>query len=260
MSDGHDHLLARLHLKAVFPTLAALVRLDQGAQSLIAGQRFGVRLRTRSGLSTRIDFLDGEAQVDSQTSGYRAIELLFLTDRQLNRTFSGSGFSLPIPVGGFARLSRLRIFSKLTARLHRVLTTSPRQPVDRKLLDIHADLLMGKLIPSAIAQLVSFDALCRRWLAPYSNKLVQFEVTGVGSSWICFREDGAVYAAGASAELPDVIIAFRDRDVALAAIHGNLDTLGALGKGQMTVRGLIPLADALDRVLDRLGLLLKEGQ
>jgi hypothetical protein len=260
VSDGHEHLLARLHLKAVFPTLAALVRLDQAAQSLIAGQHFGVRLRTRSGLSARIDFLDGEAQVNSPASGQRAIELLFLTDRQLNRTFSGTGFSLPIPVGGFARLSRLRIFSKLSARLHRILTTTPRPPMDQKLLDIHADLLMGELIPSAIAQLVRFDAACRGWLAPYSGKLVQFEVVGVGASWIRFREDGAVYASGASGELPDVIIAFRDRDVAVAAIHGDLDTLGALGKGQMTVRGLIPLADALDRVLDRLGLLLKEGQ
>jgi hypothetical protein len=219
-----------------------------------------VRLRTRSGLSTRIDFLDGEAQVDSQISGQRAIELLFFTDRQLNKTFSGTGFSLPIPVGGFARLSRLRIFSKLIARLQRVLMTSPRRPLDQKLLDMHADLLMGELIPSAIAQLVSFDAPCRRWLAPYSDKLVQFEVVGVGASWIRFREDGAVYASGEPGELPDVIIAFRDRDVAVAAIHGDLDTLAALGNGQMTVRGLIPLADALDRVLDRLGLLLNEGR
>lgn len=260
MSEGHDHILARLHLKAVFPTLAALVRLDQGAQSLVVGQQFGVRLRTRSGLSARIDFLDGEAQVDSQTPGDRAVELLFLTDRQLNRMFSGTGFSLPIPVGGFARLSRLRIFSKLAARLHRILTTSPRQPVDQKLLDIHADLLMGELIPAAIAQLVSFDAHCRDWLAPYTDNLVQFEVVGVGSSWIHFQADGAVHASGPSEKSPDVIIAFRDRDVALAAIHGDLDTLAALGKGQMTARGLIPLADTLDRVLDRLGHLLKQGR
>ena len=260
MSDEHDHILARLHLKAVLPTLATLVRVDHRAQSLIAGQQFGVRLRTRSGLSTRIDFLDGEAQVDSQIFGDRAIELLFLTDRQLNRTFSRTGFSLPIPVGGFARLSRLRIFSKLAARLHRILTTSLRQPVNQKLLDIRADLLMGELIPSAIAQLVSFDPPCRRWLTPYMGKLIQFEVVGVGSSWIRFQKDGAVYASGSSGELPDVIIAFRDRDVALAAIHGDLDTLGALGKGQMTVRGLIPLADTLDRVLDRLGRLLNEAQ
>ncbi len=60
--------------------------------------------------------------------------------------------------------------------------------------------------------------------------------------------------------MPDVIISFRDRDVALAAIHGDLDNLGALGKGQMTIRGLIPLADALGRVLDRLDFLLKKGR
>jgi len=258
VSDGDDHILARLNLKAVLPTLASLVRLDHRAQSLIAGQRFGVRLRTRSGISTRIDFLDGEALVDSELSVTRPVELLFLSDRQLNKMFSRTGFSLPILVGGFARISTLWTVSKLGARLHRVLTSSLQEPVDRKLLDIRADLLMGNLIPSAIAQLVSFDAPCRQWFAPYVGRSVQFEIVGVGSSWIRIQKDGAVYASGSCAELPDVTIAFRDRDVALDAIHGELDTLGALGKGQMVVRGLIPLADTVDRVLDRLGLLLSE--
>ena len=260
MSIGYDHLLARLHLKAVFPTLAALVRLDHGAQSLIAGQRFGVQLRTRSGLSARIDFLDGEALVDSETSGHRAIELLFLTDRQLNRTFSGTGFSLPIPVRGFGHLARLQTFSKLTARLQQILTASPRQLADQKLREIQADLLMGELIPSAIAQLASCDGPCKRWLAPYSDKLVQIEVDGGASSWIRFQNNSAVVASKAPGELPDVVISFRDRDVALAAIRGDLDNLGALGKGQMTVRGLIPLADELGRVLDRLGFLLAKSR
>jgi hypothetical protein len=260
VSDEHDHILARLHLKAVFPTLAALVRLDDGAQSLIAGQRFGVRLKTCSGLSTRLDFLDGEVQVDSEKAGHQALELLFLTDRQLNKTFSGTGFSLPIPVRGFGYLARLRTFSKLTARLQGILTASPRQLVDRKLLEIHVGLLMGELIPSAIAQLVSYDAPCKRWLAPYRDRLVRFEVDGGTSSWIRFRKKGAVVASGTPGELPDVIISFRDRDVALAAIRGDLDNLGALGKGQMTVRGLIPLADTLGRVLDRLDFLLNKGR
>ncbi len=260
MSDGYEHILARLHLRAVFPTLAALVRLDDRAQSLIAGQRFGVRLKTRSGLSTRLDFLDGEVQVDSDQAGHHALELLFLTDRQLNRTFSGTGFSLPIPVRGFGHLARLRTFSKLTTRLQQILTASPRQLVDQRLVEIQADLLMGELIPSAIAQLVSCDGPCKHWLAPYSDTLLQFEVDGGTSSWIRFQKNGAVVASGAPGELPDVIISFRDRDVALAAIRGDLDNLGALGKGQMTVRGLIPLADALGRVLDRLDFLLNKGR
>jgi hypothetical protein len=260
MSDGHDHILARLHLKAVFPSLAALVRLDDGAQSLIAGQRFGVRLKTRSGLSTRLDFLEGEVRVDSGKPGHKALELLFLTDRQVNKTFSGTGFSLPIPVRGFGSLARLRTFSKLTTRLQQILTASPRQLVDRKLLEIHVGLLMGELIPSAVAQLASCDALCKRWLAPYRDRLVRFEVDGGASSWVRFQNNGAVVASGAPGELPDVIISFRDRDVALAAIRGDLDNLAALGKGQMTVRGLIPLADTLGRVLDRLDCLLNKGR
>ena len=260
MSDGNDHILARLHLKAVFPTLAALVRLDDRAQSLISGQRFGVQLKTRSGLSSRLDFLDGEVQVDSEKSGQQALELLFLTDRQLNGTFSGAGFSLPIPVRGFRYLARLRTFSKLTTRLQQILTASPRQLVDQQLLEVHVGLMMGELIPSAIAQLVSCDVPCKRWLAPYRDTLVRFEVDGGTSSLIRFQKNGAVVASGVPGELPDVIISFRDRDVALAAIRGDLDNLGALGKGQMTVRGLIPLADALGRVLDRLDFLLKKDR
>ena len=260
MSDGNDHILARLHLKAVFPTLAALVRLDDRAQSLISGQRFGVQLKTRSGLSSRLDFLDGEVQVDSEKSGQQALELLFLTDRQLNGIFSGAGFSLPIPVRGFRYLARLRTFSKLTTRLQQILTASPRQLVDQQLLEVHVGLMMGELIPSAIAQLASCDGPCKRWLAPYSDKLVQIEVDGGASSWIRFQNNSAVVASKAPGELPDVVISFRDRDVALAAIRGDLDNLGALGKGQMTVRGLIPLADELGRVLDRLGFLLAKSR
>ena len=71
-----------------------------------------------------------------------------------------------------------------------------------------------------------------------------------------FNEHGALYAMGAPSQLPDTIISFCDRHVALAVIHAKLDTLAALGKGQMTVQGLIPLTDTLDRVLDRLGTLL----
>ena len=260
MINGNDHILARLHLKAVFPSLAALVRLDDGAQSLISGKRFGVRLKTRSGLSSRLDFLDGEVHVDSETAGSRALELLFLRDRQLNNTFSGSGFSLPIPVSGLGCLPRLRTFSTLAARMQGILRATPSQLVDQEMLTIHTDLLMSELIPSAVAQLSDFDEPCRRWLAPYRDALVQLEVDGGVSSWLRFGKNGATYASGAPDRIPDVIISFRDRRVALAAIHGELDNLAAIGKGQMAVRGLIPLADTLDRVLERLGRLMNEDR
>jgi len=258
--DGHEHILARLHLKAVLPAIAALVQGDDWARSLMEGQRFGVQLTTRSGISTRLDFLDGDVQVDSSNPGRQPLELLFLTDRQLNRTFKGNGFSLPIPVRGFSGLARLRTFAKLTARLDRVLTASPRRLMDENLQGIHVDLLIGTLIPSAIAELVHCDPLCKGWLAPYADTLVAFKVDDSASSWIRFENKRAVFSSGTHGERADVIISFRSRDVAVSAIRGELDTLGALGKGQMTVRGLIPLAEALDRVLERMNSLLNTGR
>ena len=195
-------------------------------------------------------------KVDSEQPGNRALELLFLTDRQVNNLFFGSGFTLPVPVAGFGHLARLRTFSKLAARLKQVLDPSPRELNDCELLETHTDLLMGELLPSAITQLARFDEPCRRWLAPFADRMAQFEVAGGTSSWLRFDKSGAVYASGTPEQLPDVVIAFRDRRVAVDAVHGDLDNLAALGKGDMTVRGLIPLADALGRVLDRVGLIL----
>jgi hypothetical protein len=252
VSVAHDQILARLNLHAVFPCLAVLVRLDDWAQSLMAGERFGVRLKTRSGLSSRIDFLDGDARIGSDKTTGRPLELLFLSDRQLNNTFSGSGWSLPIPVGGLEKLTRVRTFNKLAARLQQVLRASPTQLADEKLLALHTDLLIGELIPSAIAELVRFDDPCRRWLAPFRNRSAWLQMDGGASSWLRFNDAGAVRGSGPPDELPDVVISFRDRRIALAAMQGDLDNLAALGNGQMTVRGMIPLADALDRVLDRL--------
>jgi hypothetical protein len=151
----------------------------------------------------------------------------------------------------------MRTFSRLAARLQQILTASAHQLDDEKLLAIHIDLLMGDLIPSAVAELARFDEPCRRWLAPYRNAVVELEVKGGVSRRIRLEKGGAVHASGTNGELPDVVISFCDRRVALAALRGDLDNLAALGKGQMAVRGFIPLADALDQVLDRLGRLMR---
>jgi hypothetical protein len=238
VSDGYDHLLARLQLKAILPTLATFVRLDDEARDLIAGQHFGVQVATRSGLSTRLDFRDGEVQVDSEQTARRALKLLFLSDWQLIRSFSGNGFAVPVPVGGYSQLGRLRTFTKLTTLMQRVLTASPQQLVERKLLETHIGLLLGAVIPSAIAQLESHDAACKNWLAPYRDKQIQFDVADDTSCWIRFQKGGAVYSCGVPEQTSDVKISFLDHNIALAAIRCDLVQLAAVGKGDyLLVKG-----------------------
>ena len=59
---------------------------------------------------------------------------------------------------------------------------------------------------------------------------------------------------------PDVRIEFRDSDVALAAIDGSLDRLAATVTGEVLVRGMVPLADALGRVMERVSACLDAGR
>jgi hypothetical protein len=250
-----EHTLARLHLRAVLPTLAALVSLDEDARAIIAGRSFSVKLRTLSGVATRLDIHDGTISVNSEQTGRRALHLLFLDDRSVNKIFLGTGFSLPIPTAGFRYLLRLRTFARLADRLRRVLDASSRQPDDAMLAALSADLLVANVLPACVTELARGDAETRRLLEPFGNALIALAIEGGPSSWMELRRDGAAHGCGAPDRLPDVCISFGDRRVARAAIRGELDSLAALGKGEMTVTGLIPLADALQRILDRLSLL-----
>jgi hypothetical protein len=56
---------------------------------------------------------------------------------------------------------------------------------------------------------------------------------------------------------PDVRITFGDVDIAFSALREEIDTLAAVGGGQIKVEGLVPLADGLNLVMQRLGLYLK---
>jgi hypothetical protein len=56
---------------------------------------------------------------------------------------------------------------------------------------------------------------------------------------------------------PDVVITFCDRATGDAAMLGRLDPNAAVGLGKVDVRGLIPLADGLSLVMDRVETYLK---
>ena len=59
---------------------------------------------------------------------------------------------------------------------------------------------------------------------------------------------------------PDVRIEFRDPEIALSAVDGMLDSLAASVTGEISVRGMIPLADALAQIMERVSAILDQGR
>ena len=51
---------------------------------------------------------------------------------------------------------------------------------------------------------------------------------------------------------PDVCIVFGSVELAYAAMRDEADTMAAIGAGEMSIDGLIPLADGLNVVMERL--------
>jgi hypothetical protein len=81
-----------------------------------------------------------------------------------------------------------------------------------------------------------------------------FSIEGDQGATIWFDHGSADNAAGwgEPPRRPDVRVTFADMTIAYAAMRDEIDTLAAIGCCQIKVEGLVPLADGLNVVMERL--------
>ena len=89
--------------------------------------------------------------------------------------------------------------------------------------------------------------------------LAAFSIGGEPKATVWFEHGLKDCASGWSEppRRPDVAIRFRDLDVAYAAMRDDIDSMAAVGSGAIQVEGLIPLADGLNYVMERLRIYLQ---
>ena len=271
-----DHITARLLLRAVLPALPLYVERDESARNAIEGSRFSVRFVSAGGAATTLTVCDRAVIVDEPGPGL-ALRLFFLSDREVIRAFRRRGVPIVFPWGGLHHLARLPALSSLLADMAEMLNTPmPETPesgggnprVARAFCNRHASdrrelriaLLLGALLPAAVAELGTHDEECRRLLAPFGDIAAQWSVPRVVDGWITRRGGRMAWGRGDPPVAPDLRIEFRDADVALAAVDGIIDSLAASVTGEISVRGMIPLADALARVMERVSAFLEPGR
>ena len=253
-----DHITARLFLRAVLPTLAAFVDGDETARRTIEGWRFAVRFATASGVDTTLTVRNGAVAVDEPHPGF-ALRLFFLGDRDLIRAFRREGLPRVLPWGGLHHLARLPAFLDLLSHMGEALAPPGGTRVQIERRELRAGLLLGSLLPAAVMELAVHEAECRRLIAPFGDFVAQLSVPRLCSAWVRRSGKDWEWGRGDAPSLPDVRIEFRDADVALAAVDGVIDSLAASVTGEISVRGMIPLADALAQVMERVSAFLEPG-
>ncbi|MEM9400533.1 MAG: hypothetical protein AAF984_10015 [Verrucomicrobiota bacterium] len=261
-----EHLLARLHLRALLPTLAELVRIDESAQKIIENWNFTVRFTSATGISTTLQFKKGTLFVDPERRFYFPLNLMFASDKQVNNLFTKQDRAVPIPIWGLQYLPAMLHFQKLTNRLENILKASVKDlQSDEDLLRKHVRLLMGRVIPAAVAQLGTYEAESQAILKSKVG-MIQIEVKDESiKSWIQCSTIGRNGDSrpslrsgfGAAPTAPDFIMSFRDLPTALLSINNELDTMAAATGCDISIRGSLPLGEAVSMIMERVALYLK---
>jgi len=255
MADASFHstrLRCRLYLEAVLPTLAALVRFDPAARDLVSAHRFGIRFCV-PGLPSKVAIFDGEHSGTENRKEVPTLSLWLPSAGQCVRLFSKTGFALPIPVGGFPVATNLGRFQQLTERMEAVLTPNESDLTDPDFLRIHVFLSLHLAVHALVPMLEEEPVGREVWTGlPEGVAEFAFARDQFPAMWLDARGNRPVAGWGPSPEPPRVSLEFKNEEAARLAMASRLDSLAALGRGDLVLRGFVPMADALDLVMQQI--------
>ena len=238
--------VSHLYLRAVLPAVAELPAALAEAREIARGWRLPVRFALCGGPATTV-------RPPGMNTG-SPLTLLFFTPGQVNRTFANQPTPPPLPLGPLWRAAGLRPFLALTKLLQRTLEPTPAElaAASPEFHDAHLRLTFGVLL-RAIPVLGAEDGPSRVALAHAPVGTVAVEAPALDlRGWVRWDGQGEpTSAVGPSPGPPDVTLRFTDRVTLADALAGRLDPLAAVALGRVVVRGLVPLADALGVVMDR---------
>ncbi len=251
-----DTLKARLNLNAVLRNLEVLPTLDEKAAEIIRDWSVSIRFRIRGDIAPRLAFSNGKCTYAPDAVDPADILLFLWSPAHLNAMFDNK--ANPIPLKGFSKLGFLKnAFPKITERLEYFLKPDEAalRDTDYVRVNIALSLYTGVF---AVCELAQFDPIASQVIQQMPPGTLQLSVLPDGpEAHIVYDGQGHATAFRGAAKNPTASIAFRDRTIASRLFNGQLDGFGAVALGDIKLKGLIPLIDNTNLILDRIPLYLQ---
>ena len=245
---------ARLYMNAVLPAFEDLLEKSEDARTILGKRQFNLSFRTTSGLRSTLVFKNGTCTFTKLKKTERHILIHFFTEEQLNREFENEGFRLPIPIMGGTRVGDIKAFKALSALLEKCLRPNDEALEDEDFYQFHVALQLGIALRAAI-ELTAHEPISKKLMQQTPEGLAYFSVGLEGyGAWLDWVEGRLTSGKGAPDRKPDVTVVFKDPKTALQAVGNRIDVMAALGLGDIQVSGLVPLADSLGYVFERIPL------
>ena len=248
-----EQIRCRLYLNSVLGALPKLLRLSSEAVDLLGDNHFSIKFSTMSGLHATVVFRDGGAAFHDGNDVPADINLFFVSDTQVNNLFSQEGISVPLPVKGIFQMKKIKVFKNLADLLQRYLKPTPEDLEDNEFKNCHVQILLGLAVRS-LCQLGTYDPDAKQHLGSMSGMAEFIIGDDFEPAWIMNTEGKFECGFGKSPSKPDVIINFENTQVALDALNDTIDVNAEVGLGKIKVSGLVPLADKLGLLMQRIPL------
>ncbi|MEP9392935.1 hypothetical protein ABLE94_11835 [Gordonia sp. VNK1] len=247
--DFDDRVRASINLEAVFGALPTLADLVVEARTILAQLDSDVTLTLRApgGLGARYTFGPKGIRYGGGASGP---SLFFTSAGHLNAVVDGA--SQPIPVTGPRGFRFLtKVFTPLTELLSEYL-----QPDESRLSDPHfretSTLLMLEVVAGALSVVANHDESGRFSAAHMPDGRIDMQI-GEDRTYRFAVADSVMRRATVTSSAPTAVLRFADLDVAGDVLSGRENSLSCVSDGRISMSGLIPLIDNLNRILDRVG-------
>lgn len=253
---NQDILKARLNLNAVLRNLELLPELDATAAEIIREWTVAIRFSIRGDLSARLAFRGGACTYQPDASDPADVSLFFWSGAHLNAMFENR--ANPIPLKGFARLGFLKNeFPRITERLEYYLKPDAEQLNDAEYVRINTTLTLYTAVFAA-CELARLDPIARLVAQQTPAGVLQMGILPDGPcAHLVYDGHGGVTAVRGAADAPSASITISDFQTANRLFNGQLDGFGAVVLGDVQLKGLIPMIDNSNLILDRIPLYLQ---
>ena len=246
----YQHVKANLNLHAVLRNLETLVACDWQAAELIREWKVTLQFSVFRGPTLFLSFAEGTCTAGEGTHPSPDVRLFFLTANHLNRMMDGKGS--PIPLKGLSRLTFLtREFPKLTDRLSYFLTPNETLLADDAYREINTRLNLG-VAAYAVRELATWDPMGKLNAASMPEGTVAIRVLPDGPFVSIVKSDCGYAVGEAQPENPMAVMTFRDMAVANSLMNGKCDAFAALARGDVSMKGRIPMIESVNLLMDRI--------
>lgn len=250
--DDRSFILANLHLHAVLPRLADLVRLDEEARSIASKMNLSVRFRVLRGPSQVMAIREGTVEASDDPSAPAELGLLFASCDQLNRMFMQK-LAVPLPYKRIDKLIQMRQFGRLTEIMTRYLRPSDRDLEDPAFKKKFVEMTLQTGLAGA-AQVAKYDRKVEHAVELLPHGSIQFSVLPDGPfAFVEVDPDKKIRSGSGKIDSPSANLDINGVDVAADLLADRLDQFAALGGGDLRATGLLPLIDEFNALLDRVG-------